>query len=356
MAPRPDPGTTRASPMSTLKTTAIATPGRPDAEPIPRPAPPTARAAAVDGPSAASDLLALTKPGITKLVALTTAVGFCLAALQRSWSLPSLAFTFVACVAGAALSAAGASALNMWMERARDGAMHRTAARPLPAGRLHARTGLLLGLALSIAGVALLWAAVNPAAAAVSAVTITTYLLLYTALKPVTTLSTLIGTVPGALPPLIGWTGAWTTTGPIGAWESLTNPGGWSLFLLMAVWQVPHFLAIGFMHREDYARAGHKVLAIGDTTGGRTAFVSLIWLLALLPVSLFPVKAIPGSLGWPYILVALIAGALFLLSGVQFALQRTRGAAKRMFLASIMHLPLLLLAMTIDALTRTLMR
>lgn len=300
----------------------------------------------------AADLLELTKPRITRLVTITTAMGFGMAASPRmrgagvdEW-LASLALLAVTCL-GTALSASGASALNEWWERDRDRLMHRTVNRPLPARRMSPRTAFALGAALCIAGVAVLGAAVNWAAALVSAATIASYVLVYTPLKPVTPLSTLVGAAPGALPPLIGWAAA--SAGP---WHGLTQPGGWAMVAIMAVWQVPHFLAIAWMHREDYARGGHRVLPVLDESGTRTAWITLLWAVTLLPVSLFPVGAMPDRLGWPYGAAALALGLAFLWPAVRLAQRRTRADARALFIASIVYLPLLFAAMVADAVWR----
>lgn len=300
-------------------------------------------------PTSIADLAELTKPRITRLVTITTAMGFgmaCAPALRGAsgadWlgALGVLAVTSV----GTALSASGASALNEWWERDRDALMRRTAGRPIPARRISPGVGLCVGLGLCALGVAVLGLAVNWGAAMVSAFTILTYVVLYTPLKPVTSLATLIGAIPGALPPLIGWAAA--SPAPL---HGLHEPGGWSMVAIMAVWQIPHFLAIAWMHKEDYARGGHKVLPVLEETGARTAFVTLVWTLLLLPVSLAPVAAMPGRLGWGYAAAAVVLGMGFLALACRLALRRTRGDARALFFASIIYLPLLLTAMVADA-------
>lgn len=300
------------------------------------------------GRAAVADVVELTKPRITKMVLVTTGVGFALPALARPWGGVELAVTALACVVGTALSASGSSALNQWMERERDGAMHRTRNRPLPAGRMTARAALLVGLASSLLGVLTLALLVNTAAAAVSLATIVTYLLVYTPLKPVTPLATLVGAVPGALPPLIGWAAA-AGGSEAAAWASLGQAGGWSLFLIMLVWQIPHFLAIAWMHRADYARGGYRVLPVVDPTGERTSWSALMWAVALVPVSLAPVRLLPVSLGWGYVVVAAGAGGLFTLAVARFAWSRSDAHARAAFFASIIYLPLVLVAMVADA-------
>lgn len=315
-----------------------------------------ARASAAARRGTAGSLLELTKPGITRMVTVTSAVGFAMAWMTSrgvggspglsGWGLLWLA---LATVVGTALSSAGAGALNEWWERERDSRMRRTRTRPIPDGRLTAGQGLAAGLLLSALGVGLLLALVNWAAAAVSLATILSYIVVYTPLKPVTPLATLVGAIPGALPPLIGWTAAWGAGGAPDAWHGLGQAGGWSVVLLMVVWQIPHFLAIAWMYREDYALGGHRVLPVVDESGVRTAWTALLWSLTLLPVSLFPVVAMPGSLGWVYVGLALALGALMLGAAARLARTRSNGDARRLFFASIVYLPLTLAAMVADA-------
>jgi len=293
----------------------------------------------------------LTKPGITRMVLITTAVGFAMGAPGRSWTLPELLFVFSACLVGTAFASAGANALNMWLERDRDALMARTANRPIPSGRLAPNHALAIGLLCSVLGPCLLCAWTTPGAAIVAFATIVSYVCIYTPSKPVTTLSTIIGAVPGALPPLIGYAAA----APVSeSFQWLAVPAGWTLFAIMFVWQIPHFLAIAWMYKDDYAAGGHRVLAAEDPTGARTARYSLTWLAALLPVSLLPIVAMPHLLGWPYGVAAIALGLLFAWTGVRFAAEPTRPRAVKMFLASIAHLPLLFLAMVAEALARVL--
>jgi len=291
----------------------------------------------------------LTKPRITKMVTITAGVGFAMALVAgvgpaSGFTLAGLLWITFAVALGTALSSSGAGALNEWWERARDARMHRTRTRPIPEGRLTPRAALWVGLATSVAGVGLLWVGANWTAALVALVTIVSYVLIYTPMKPHTPLATLVGAVPGALPPLIGWTAV--AGGP---WHGLGAAGGWSLFLIMFVWQIPHFLAIAWKHRDDYARGGFKVLPVVDPSGVRTSWAVMLWSVALLPVSLAPVSAMNGVLGWPYALAALVLGAGMFFFAAQLALSRTDVHARRLFFASIIYLPLLLLAMVADA-------
>jgi protoheme IX farnesyltransferase len=298
-----------------------------------------------------ADFVQLTKPGVTRMVTITAAVGFGMGWIAGDGAdRGPLALLAVATVIGTALAASGAAALNEWWERDRDALMQRTADRPIPAGRLSAGHGLAAGLALSVAGVAVLWAFANWAAAAVALATIVSYVAVYTPLKPVTPLATLVGAIPGALPPLIGWTAA-SSAGPRGLY-GLDAPGGWGLFLLIAVWQIPHFLAIAWMYREDYARGGYKTLPVVDEDGMRTGATALMWSVALAPASLFPMAAMPGRLGWGYVIPATVLAAGFVGMAWRLAVRRTTGAARGLFFASIIYLPLALAAMVADAAAR----
>lgn len=297
-----------------------------------------------------ADVVALSKPGIVKMVLITSAVGFTLAALERGgWTWGEVALAGVWCFLGTMLSAAGANALNQAMEARRDGLMHRTRRRPIPAGRMSTLMGVAVGAALAMGGVLILWMGNNAVAALVSLVTIFSYVFIYTPMKPLTPLATLVGAVPGALPPLIGWT-AGTAIGAQagGGWVGLDHPGGWSLFALMFVWQVPHFLAIAWRCREDYERGGYKMLPIIDPTGARTAWVSLLWAVTLIPVSLATVLAMPERFGWLFVGVATIVGVGFAISAARLVARRTDRRASELFFASIIYLPVVLVAMVAD--------
>jgi protoheme IX farnesyltransferase len=298
-----------------------------------------------------SAILETTKPRITRLVTITSAVGFAMAAVYRSdWTIPNFVLTCLGTLIGTALSAAGANALNQWMERDRDARMKRTGSRPLPSGRISPATVFGCGLALSITGVACLWALSGVVPALVSLATILLYLLLYTPSKVITPTSTLIGAVPGALPPLIGWTAAAGTQ----PWSGLLDPSGWSLFLVMFVWQVPHFLAIAWMYREDYAAGGYRVLPVVDPSGRQTSAMILFWTLCLIPVSAAPALFMPDRLGLVYISFAVVSGLAFLYMAARAAWTRTRTDARRAFIASVIHLPVLLSVMVAQAIVTTL--
>lgn len=307
----------------------------------------------VRAPAFLSDLSELTKPRITRLVTITAAVGFAMGAMTLGRISTDLVWIAAITMLGTALCSSGASALNEWIERERDGRMRRTADRPIPAGRVEARLGLIIGLALCAVGVALLGALVNWASAAVAGATIFSYVWIYTPLKPFTTIATVIGAVPGALPPLIGWTAAFgsvarSSEGPL-PWHGLDHPGGWAIFALMFVWQIPHFLAIAWRHREDYARGGHRVLPVVDPSGVRTVHATLVWTAAMIPASLGAIWAMPQLLDWPYAAVALCLGLWFFRAAWRFARSRADGDAKRLFIVSVIYLPLVMGAMVADA-------
>lgn len=286
-------------------------------------------------------IIETTKPGITRMVTITAIVGFIAGAIDRSWTTSALIGVLAWCIIGTVLSSSGANALNMWWERARDARMARTAGRPLPRGAVEPSLVLFWGIALSVLGVAVLALGSGLAAASVSLACILSYVLVYTPLKPVTSFSTLVGAVPGALPPLIGWAAA------IGSWQSLTTGGGWSLFGLMFVWQLPHFLAIAWMYREDYRLGGYPVLPVLDPTGVATSGAMLCTAFIQIPATLLPLITL-DRLGLAYLLVALLTGSGYLWLSFRLARERTRKAARNVFLASIAHLPLLLIAMVLD--------
>lgn len=298
-----------------------------------------------------ASLVETTKPGITRLVTITSLVGFVLAATARAWTWQNLLIALLASGAGTALSAAGANAINQFMERSRDARMNRTMRRPLPENRLSPAAVLGTGVLLGIAGIALLWATVGAVPALISLACVLVYVLIYTPLKPVTVFSTLVGTIPGALPPLIGWTAA-----KGGSWASLLDAGGLSLFALMTVWQMPHFMAIAWMYRDDYARGGYRVLPVVDATGRRTATAIALWTSALLPASILPAIVMPEQVGVPYVLIACVTGCGFAWLAARLLRTRERTDARRLFFGSILHLPVLLIAMSSEALIRAWLR
>ncbi|MBI4227918.1 MAG: protoheme IX farnesyltransferase [Candidatus Omnitrophica bacterium] len=278
-----------------------------------------------------SAYLELTKPRLTLLAVLTTWVGLHLAAPG-----PVPAALALATLAGAALVGGAGGALNQYLEWERDAKMARTRRRPLPSGRLAPRAARTFGLLLGGLGLAVLALSVNLLAAGLGLATLITYLAVYTPLKTRTPLCTLAGAVPGALPPLIGWAAA----------RGALDAGGWTLFALMFLWQLPHFLALAWMYRDDYARAGFQMLPAMDPTGHAVGRQIALSCLALLPVSLVPtVLQVTGNL---YFAVALILGLAFLGLGTAAAVAQTPQSARRLFLASITYLPGLFTAMALD--------
>lgn len=276
--------------------------------------------------SAVADFAELVKARLSFLTLATAMAGFALGA-QGAWGWLLAAAT----MAGTALSAAGAAALNQWWEREHDARMRRTRDRPLPAGRLQPADALLAGLTLSVTGVACLAVFANLLAAALAAATIVFYLLVYTPLKRVTTLNTIVGAVPGALPPLIGWTAA----------RGSINAEGLTLFAILFLWQMPHFLAIAWLYREDYAQAGFRMLSEGDDRAALTGRQAVVYALALLAVSLLP--AVFFGYSAVYFYGALFLGGGFVALAGNFACSGgTVAAARGLFLASIAYLPLLL--------------
>jgi protoheme IX farnesyltransferase len=281
--------------------------------------------------SRSAGFLELTKPGITFLVITTTIVGFYFGA-NAPISLLRLANTLL----GTALVAGGASALNMYVERDLDSRMRRTARRPLPMGRLQPEEALAFALSIAVAGMVYLFAFVNPLTSLLSAVTLISYLFLYTPLKTKTWLCTLIGAAPGALPVIMGWA----------AVGGRIETGGWVLFAIVFFWQIPHFYAVGWMYREDYARAGFPMLPVVDTSGIRTSRQITIYIGLLVVATALPF--LTGLTGLFFLVGAAVLGLLFLYFGVAFARHRARAAARRVFLYSILYLPLLLVLLVID--------
>jgi len=273
----------------------------------------------------------LFKLRLTTLVLLTTLVGFYLGSRG-----PVSYRLMLDTLLGTALLAAGASALNQLLEREHDAKMPRTQDRPLPSGRLTPDAGLIIGGACAAAGLIWLAFSVNLLTAALGAATLVSYVFVYTPLKRVTTLNTAIGAIPGALPPLMGWTAA----------RGQISPEGWSLFAILFFWQLPHFLAIAWMYRDEYAEAGYVMLPAVDPDGERTGRQALCHTLGLLPLSLSPFLF--KLVGPAYLLGALALGIGFIGCALVFSLRRTHVNAKGLFYASILYLPLLLGLMAFD--------
>jgi len=276
--------------------------------------------------------LELMKPRITLMVMLMVALGYELAAAGAGSS------RLVHVLIGAGLSCSGAGALNQFLERSPDRAMARTRFRPLPSRRVSPSTVLVSGMLLASVGVSYLLVTTNSLTAAVDAFILASYLLVYTPLKRRTSLATLVGAVPGALPPVMGWAAA---RGQIEAPAMI-------LFAILFLWQVPHFLAIGWMYREDYARAGFPMLAVVDADGAATGRQMVLYSLALIPVSLMIVPLqLADAL---YAVLATLAGSGYVLACVRANRRRTRTAARAVLLASVLYLPALSAALLIDRL------
>jgi protoheme IX farnesyltransferase len=241
-------------------------------------------------------------------------------------------------VLGTAAAAAGAAALNQWWERRADALMQRTKSRPLPAGRMSPIQALALGAALSFFGVVYLAFVCNGLSAALAAITILIYIFAYTPLKRTSTANTAVGAIPGAIPPMIGWAAA---RGDIGV-------GAWSLFVIVFLWQMPHFFAIAWMCREDYARAGFRMISSDDSSGQRSASQSVFFCILLLVLAGLP--AFVGMVSYTYQAIELLLGGLFVSVAMRFLRLRTHGAARLLFIASIVYLPLLLAALVLTKL------
>jgi heme o synthase len=274
------------------------------------------------------DLMALTKARLSMLVVITTFVGFCMGSeSQVDW------LRLTNAVLGTALAAAAAAVLNQVAEVHVDRLMERTRYRPLPAGRMRRRTALGFGAAMAILGVVYLWLSVNAFSAALAAATVVIYLFFYTPLKRKTSFCITVGAIAGAIPPVIGWAAARPHAG-------MPALGAWVLFGILFTWQMPHFLAIAWMYRDEYAQAGFIMLKRDDPGGSVTAGQSLFFTVALSAISVVPYFS--GMNGLGYLIGALLCDAALLFFAVQFLTQRERSSARRLFFASILFLPLLL--------------
>jgi protoheme IX farnesyltransferase len=289
------------------------------------------RLAARDRRQVAADLVALTKPRVVLMVLITTLMGYDVALTG-----PADYLRMIHLLIGSLLAAGGTLALNQYRERDLDARMDRTRARPLPAGRLQPLEAWLFGVALTLAGTAYLAALVNPLVALVTLATTILYLFAYTPLKRRTPLCTLVGAVAGALPPVAGWAAA----------RGDVAPGAWVLFAILFLWQLPHTLAIARLYRDDYARAGVRVLPVVDPDGASTGRQVVLACVALVSVSLLP--AVAGWTGPIYLAGALVLGLAFSAVGVEQALVPSPRAARHVLLASLIYLPLLLGLMAFD--------
>ena len=278
-----------------------------------------------------SDYFEMTKPRLSFLSVISAVVGYL--AATPALDLP----LFLSLLFGTALAAGGAAVLNEYMEREEDGLMRRTASRPIPAGQIEPLRALLYGLALACSGTAMVWIGANPTAGALTALTLLSYLLLYTPLKKRSPWAAEVGAVPGALPPLIGWTAATQSFHPL----------GWYLFGIMFAWQMTHFLAISWNCREDYKRGGFLTLSVLDPSGARVARHAFLYALLLTTIALLPIFV--GGTGLLYATLAPLVSMWFLWEAARFWWRgASTGGARRLFFASIIHLPIFLLVLVVD--------
>jgi protoheme IX farnesyltransferase len=291
---------------------------------------PPAAASIASASTRAADFLELAKPRITFLVVITAAVGYALGAPEFH------ATTFLAVVVGTALVAGGASAWNQHAEREADARMFRTRNRPLPAGRLAPAEALSFALLLSAAGLAVLAAGTNALTVGLGLAALGSYVFAYTPLKSRTSLCTVVGAVPGAIPPLMGWAAA----------RGSLDRAAWALFGVLFLWQLPHFLALAWLYREDYARGGFPMLAVSDGDGASTGRQTLLYAAALLPVTL--AAGLFAGAGRAFLWGGLAAGLAFLGGAALFARRREAIWARRLFLASVLYLPAVLGLMVLD--------
>lgn len=292
---------------------------------------PIAQPSSAEKSSLGSALAELIKVRLTSLVLLTTLVGFYIGE-QGAVNYLLLLHTIL----GTALVASGASALNQLLEKDYDALMSRTRSRPLPSGRLQSETALVFGAITASAGILYLAVMVNALTSFLSAVTLISYVFIYTPLKRITPLNTVVGAIPGALPPLMGWTAS----------RGVITIEGWALFAILFLWQLPHFLAISWLYREEYAKAGYAMLSVQDPDGSRTGRQAVGHTLGLLPISLCPFLF--HLAGPVYVWGALLLGGAFLAFAIQFSRRLTLSDARKLFYVSILYLPVLLGLMVFD--------
>jgi protoheme IX farnesyltransferase len=281
-----------------------------------------------------ADYWSMTKPDVNLLIGITTAAGFCLGRPPHEDGFPFL--RLVNAVVGTLLVAGGTGTLNQWMERHFDALMRRTARRPVAAGRIPPKSAFVFGVLLCAGGIAYLAAATNALSAVIAMLTMASYLWVYTPLKRKTPLCTIVGAIPGAAPPLIGWAAA---TGSL-------SLEAWTLYGFVFLWQFPHFMAIAWMYRADYDRAGYAVLPGGELGWSFMEWQVGVPLILLLPLSLTPV--IFGRAGLVYLATAVVLGVGFLYLGDRLALRRSNATARRLLFGSIVYLPLIFALMVLD--------
>lgn len=281
------------------------------------------------------EYVALTKPRITWLILMSTGVGYFFG-LRNGWQGAQSWALLLHTLVGTGLIASGTAALNQWYEREADSLMRRTEKRPLPSGKMTAPRAMWFGIALAVLGAVELAVSVNLLTAGLGLFTLGSYLFIYTPLKQRSHLATVIGALPGAIPPLMGYA---ATHGSLTA-ESM------ALFAILFIWQFPHFLAIAWMYREDYGRAGIRMLPVVEPDGESTARQIVVYASTLIPVSLFPV--VLGMSGKIYLVGALCLGIWFLYTGVRVAFDRTNARARQVLLASVIYLPVIYGLMVLD--------
>ncbi|MGZ0709362.1 heme o synthase [Coraliomargarita sp. W4R53] len=273
----------------------------------------------------------LTKPRLSFMSVVTAVIGYLSADPSRDFGV------LASLLIGTSLAAGGAAVLNQWLERESDAQMVRTKDRPIPTGQIAPYNALMFGMGLTIFGTYLLYAGANPLAGLLTAATVASYVLLYTPLKKLTTWNTLVGAVPGALPPLIGWAAA----------EGRISTLGWILFAILFLWQMPHFFAIAWTYRKDYQKGGFIMLSNADESGIIVARQAFAFAIALVVSTLLP--TLLGYASWGYGAVAIIAGCYILRPAWRFLKTEPRDtAARRLFIASIFYLPALLIPLVLD--------
>lgn len=284
----------------------------------------------------------LFKPGLTGLVVFTVGAGFLMGDMRSETSLlfdPSGVIALVSSILGTTLVAAASSVLNQLLERRSDAHMERTKARPLVQGAIGPARAIAIACILIFMGSVILLLGCNPLACGLANLSLAVYVAIYTPLKRVATLNTIVGAIPGAIPPLIGWAAA----------RDHLEPGAWVLFAILFLWQVPHFLAIAWLYRDDYARGGLRMLPVVDESGRKTGQMAVLYSLALIPVTW--TAPLVGSAGWIYWIVATLLGFWLLAASFRLNRNANRQTARRLFLTSIVHLPVLLITMVLDSTT-----
>lgn len=279
----------------------------------------------------------LSKARLNAMIVVTTALGYIVASRANPSPNGFDFFRFFWTCVGTFLAASGAAAFNQAMESRRDGRMNRTKNRPIPSGELSRTHAAFFALLVTIAGVAILCPTSNGLTAILATANVLIYVLIYTPMKPVSSVNTLVGAVVGAIPPMMGWT---AVTGTLSA-------GAWVLGGILFVWQIPHFLALAWMYRADYARGGYKMLSVTEPTGRLTTRLAVVYSVLLIPLCLALVWL--GNAGLAFGILSTIFGLGLVVLAVRFAVTRSNGDAKRLFLATILYLPLLTLVLSVDA-------